>query len=257
MTNKIGGYLKLFSRINILKTLYFNFKMLPLKEALKLPFLFFGKVDFGPLSGSIVISSPVRMGIFRWGMVNDGFAPSKMFSQFSLGKQACLEIYGRVDVGCGVVFRISGHLTMSNNSFIGSKGIVACSHKISLGECARIGFGSVLMDTNHHFVIHGGCARRKEGTIVIGNYCWVGNSCTVSKGCILPDNTIVAAKSFIAKDYTECGEYCLLVGSPAKMKQTDVRRLYDIRLEQSILNYFDLHKDAEIYCLSKEERDII
>lgn len=61
----------------------------------------------------------------------------------------------------------------------------------------------------------------------------------------------------MAKDYRECGEYCLLVGSPAKMKQTDVRRLYDLKLEQAIQNYFDLHENEETYCLSNDEIGII
>ena len=157
----------------------------------------------------------------------DGFTSSKVSSHFSLGRKARLEINGRVDVGCGVVFRILGDLTLLNNSFIGSRTVVACSHKIFLGEFVRVAFGNVLMDTNHHYIVHDGCVHRKEGSIIIGNRCWIGNNSHISKGCVLPSNTIVAARSFVAKDYRECGEYCLLVGSPAKMKQTDVRRLYD------------------------------
>ncbi len=153
--------------------------------------------------------------------------------------------------------RILGDLTLLNNSFIGSRTVVACSHKIFLGEFVRVAFGNVLMDTNHHYIVHDGCVHRKEGSIIIGNRCWIGNNSHISKGCVLPSNTIVAARSFVAKDYRECGEYCLLVGSPAKMKQTDVRRLYDLKLEQAIQNYFDLHENEETYCLSNDEIGII
>ena len=257
MNERIKGYFKLLVRLNYLKTLYFNFKMLPLKDACKFPFLFFGKDEFGTLTGSIVISSSIKTGMFRWGVMIDGFTSSKVSSHFSLGRKARLEINGRVDVGCGVVFRILGDLTLLNNSFIGSRTVVACSHKIFLGEFVRVAFGNVLMDTNHHYIVHDGCVHRKEGSIIIGNRCWIGNNSHISKGCVLPSNTIVAARSFVAKDYRECGEYCLLVGSPAKMKQTDVRRLYDLKLEQAIQNYFDLHENEETYCLSNDEIGII
>lgn len=161
MNERIKGYFKLLVRLNYLKTLYFNFKMLPLKDACKFPFLFFGKVEFGTLTGSIVISSSIKTGMFRWGVMIDGFTSSKVSSHFSLGRKARLEINGRVDVGCGVVFRILGDLTLLNNSFIGSRTVVACSHKIFLGEFVRVAFGNVLMDTNHHYIVHDGCVHRK------------------------------------------------------------------------------------------------
>lgn len=167
MNERIKGYFKLLVRLNYLKTLYFNFKMLPLKDACKFPFLFFGKVEFGTLTGSIVISSSIKTGMFRWGVMIDGFTSSKVSSHFSLGRKARLEINGRVDVGCGVVFRILGDLTLLNNSFIGSRTVVACSHKIFLGEFVRVAFGNVLMDTNHHYIVHDGCVHRKEGSILL------------------------------------------------------------------------------------------
>ena len=150
MNERIKGYFKLLVRLNCLKTLYFNFKMLPFKDACKFPFLFFGKVEFGTLTGSIVISSSIKTGMFRWGVMIDGFTSGKVSSHFSLGRKARLEINGRVDVGCGVVFRILGDLILLNNSFIGSRAVVACSHKIFLGEFVRVAFGNVLMDTNYH-----------------------------------------------------------------------------------------------------------
>ena len=47
------------------------------------------------------------------------------------------------------------------------------------------------MDTNHHYIVHDGCVHRKEGSIIIGNRCWIGNNSHISKGCVLPSNTIL------------------------------------------------------------------
>lgn len=253
--NRFLLYFRTLYKLNIIKTLYFNFKLLKLKDAIKLPFLFFGNVKLGKLSGNVLFTVPVETGIFRWGVDYEGFAPSNMPSSFSLGKHAILEIRGRSDVACGVVFRISGHLILSKGSFIGSKSIVVCDKKISIGICSRIAFGSVLMDTNHHFVIYNNQVTPREKAITIGDYCWIGNNSTIGKGCVLPNNTIIAAKSFISKDYTELGENCLLAGCPAKVKQNGIRRLYNIEIEENIQEYFNAHKDVKFYYLSEEEKN--
>ena len=38
-------------RVNVIKTIWFNFKMLPLKQAIYFPFFFYGKVSFRDLRG--------------------------------------------------------------------------------------------------------------------------------------------------------------------------------------------------------------
>ena len=157
----------------------------------------------------------------------------------------------------GTVFRIIGHLILSNNSYIGSKSVVACNKRITIGSCSRIAFGSILMDTDHHFLLYDGKVRPKEGEIKIGDYCWIGNNTTISKGCILPNNTIVAAKSLVSKNYTDEGENCLLAGSPAKVKRTGITRLYNRELEDTIQKYFDSNVNAGFYCLTEDEIDKI
>lgn len=111
------------------------------------------------------------------------------------------------------------------------------------------------MDTNHHFVIYNNQVTPREKAITIGDYCWIGNNSTIGKGCVLPNNTIIAAKSFISKDYTELGENCLLAGCPAKVKQNGIRRLYNIEIEENIQEYFNAHKDVKFYYLSEEEKN--
>ena len=253
---KLFAYIKVIKNLNIIKTLYFNFKIFKFRDACKLPCLFFGNVEI-EVTGSVLFTTPIKTGLLKFGIENDGFTPKKAFSKFSIGKAGILEIRGRVDVGCGTVFRIIGHLILSNNSYIGSKSIIACNRKISIGTCSRIAFGSVIMDTNHHFIIVNKEVRPAEGTIHIGDYCWIGNNTTISKGCNLPNNTIVAAKSLVSHDFSDNGENCLLAGCPAKVKRTGIVRLYNRELERNIQEYFDSHENAESYCLTEEELSMI
>ena len=95
---KLSGYIKILRNLNIFKTILFNFKMFKFKDAYKLPCLFFGHVEM-EVHGSVLFTVPIRTGIFRFGIENDGFAPRKARSKFSIGETGILEIRGRADVG--------------------------------------------------------------------------------------------------------------------------------------------------------------
>lgn len=57
----------LFKR-NWFAILYFNFKMLPFRQAVRLPFDFYGKIKFQSLKGKVIINTTVSRGCFQlWG----------------------------------------------------------------------------------------------------------------------------------------------------------------------------------------------
>ena len=60
--------IKRFLHSRMLKTIWFNFKMLPFKQAVRLPVFIFGKTEFRDLSGKIIIDCPrVWPGMIRIG----------------------------------------------------------------------------------------------------------------------------------------------------------------------------------------------
>jgi transcription-repair coupling factor (superfamily II helicase) len=52
-SNRFMNVMKLSVRLNLRSTIYFNFKVLPFHQAVKLPFHFFGKTDFADLSNTV------------------------------------------------------------------------------------------------------------------------------------------------------------------------------------------------------------
>ena len=47
--------------------LYFNFKMLPFRQAVKFPFDFYGAIRFQSLRGKVELNGQVRRGQFQFG----------------------------------------------------------------------------------------------------------------------------------------------------------------------------------------------
>lgn len=50
---------------NLIKTIWFNFKMLPIKKAYKLPIYLYGKVSFRSTSGKIVLPQKSNSGMTK------------------------------------------------------------------------------------------------------------------------------------------------------------------------------------------------
>src|SRR5690554_2280342 len=84
--------LKRFFKIGIFRTLYFNFKMLPFSQALKLPFILSKYTRLHNLSGHIVLNCKLKPGLITFGFAGDDIIDSKSNRVF-------LDIKGRVEFG--------------------------------------------------------------------------------------------------------------------------------------------------------------
>lgn len=76
-------WLKLLTKIlchNWLAILYFNFKMLPFKQAIHLPFDFYHKIRFNDLSGKVNIKSKkIYRGMIKTRRTRKRHIPTAMF----------------------------------------------------------------------------------------------------------------------------------------------------------------------------------
>lgn len=65
--NYIRMILYVLRKCNVIKTIYINFKMLPLKVAVRLPIYVYGKTIFRSLSGTIEIKGVIHAGMIKIG----------------------------------------------------------------------------------------------------------------------------------------------------------------------------------------------
>lgn len=228
--------IKRFLACRKLKTIWFNFKVLPFSQARKLPFFIYGKSTFRSLEGQIVIDAPVRPGMILIGK-NDYYVGTNV-------QQTIWTINGKLIFkgpfkflhGSNVVVSRTGTLTLGGKeSLFGSDCKVICFDSITIGENARITWECQFMDTSFHYIEENGRkARPLTKPISIGANVWIGNRTTVSKGAVIPDNTIVASNSLVNKDFSGSGPNIMLAGVPASTKATNIRRVFDERLQKEL-----------------------
>jgi acetyltransferase-like isoleucine patch superfamily enzyme len=224
------GYDFLFTH-NWLATFYFNFKMLPFRQAVKLPFDFYYGVRFKNLSGKIVISAK---GGIRRGMIKIGAQGSDMFSKTDvvIDLRGKLVIAESVTIGLGTLVRVekSGKIVIGNGVAIGAKSVLFCEDSIIIGDNTITSWDCQIMDTDTHSIKDTDSLKVYERSkpVVIGERCWIGNHVLINKGTVLPDDVIVAACSLCNKNYTPIIEpFSIIGGVPAKLISENKRMLGD------------------------------
>lgn len=239
-----------FFTINWLKTLYFNFKMLPFEQALKMPFYFYGSVKFSSLKGSVEIKSPIKRGMFGFGQQYEMTSKSSGTAEFVLKGKLIIRGYVQFGKDCFLMIGENAVLDMHNMAGMASGGKLICTDHITFKTFARVGSECQIIDTDFHQMIHSETGERYQMTkpIEIGAYNYVGRWTSLMKGTITPDYCTIATNSLCNKDYSDLGNYILIGGIPAKLIKTKIVRDWEgerISMKKYLLleNKFKATKD--------------
>lgn len=223
---KLYYWLKFQLSVNWIKTIYFNFKKFPFKVAIKLPVYFYGSVKLTCLKGEIIIDAPIRRAMVGFGQQFELGTRHKSVAEINLSGQ--LVVKGHVHIGKDNLLYIGlgaycefGHMTC-----LGSDVKLFCTNKIILGQWARIGYQSQLLDTNFHNMFDTLTKKNMplSKPIYIGNYNSIANRNSVMQGAKTPDYCVVASNSLLNKDYRHLGHNILLGGVPAKVIKNNFSR---------------------------------
>ncbi len=222
-----------FFKINLFKTLYFNFRLLPFEQAIKFPVFIYHRVEIGKTNGKIIFAVPPRTGLVQIGFVVNDFVGNKQWGYVSI--EGDLEIKGKVDFGIGSHLKIYKNAKFSvGNNFVSGASRFICEKLIVIGNNVRYAHECQTMDSNFHYIedVNSKNVDSCNGKIIIGDACWIANRCTIQKGTVIPDSCIIGAYSVLNKDYTKsCPPYSLIAGIPAKLIKTGFRRIFDLEEE--------------------------
>lgn len=227
-------------KINLIYSLYFNFRYLPFKTAIKLPIFIYPKTKFTMLKGAKIIVDELNVG---FGSIRIGMH-ELLFSQRKTGSliinKGSLYLGNNVSIYCGICCTItkSGKLNIGNNTKFGSNNKIICMKEIIICDSSRFAFDCLIFDTNFHYIEN--IEEKKHNQIakkvVINKFCWIGSRTIINSGTILPNHTIVASCSLLNKDYSVLiRENSLLAGIPAKFIRTGVKRIWDTDLENELI----------------------
>lgn len=216
-------------RFSIIKSIYLNFKVLPIAEAIRLPIFVsrYTKIRGKLKKGSIRISGKKTPG-----MILLGFGGSKDLFDYNSRKNyleisgGYLEFEGKARFSPHFSILISGAAMEVGSGFTCNNGCsFSCVSGIKIGEDCLLGGNIIIRDSDGHSVFSvndNGEYLQKEPAkpVRIGNHVWICNKCDILKGISIASNNIIAYGSLCTRSITE--ENCVIAGQPAKVIQRNI-----------------------------------
>ena len=199
------------------KTLYINFKTLPISDALKFPFIVMGPCSFrGINKKSICIDTPVKKGMIRIGAqktAKRGIQVNR-HTHFICENGGKIVFHGNASIGAGSSLCASGGVislgddfSCNNNCFLYSM------ESISVGDNVLLGWNINIRDNDGHPIYHEGTLCNPNKPIVLHDNIWIASYVDILKGVELASGTIIGTRSLVTKGTTE--ENTIIGGSPA------------------------------------------
>lgn len=217
-TDKLVKIIRYISGIP--KSIYVNFRLLPLHQAIKLPIMVSRKTKLRSLSGTAHLSK-VRIGIVRIGFGGTDMMDYR-YERSILKITGDIYFQGKTKIGVGARLMVSGKLTLGNNFNITGDAMIICAKEIQIGHNTMIAWQSILMDTDQH-AIYGqdNTLINQDKEITIGSNVWIGAKSFILKGSTIPDGCIIGANTTISKKFTK--NYAIIAGNPAKILKENIR----------------------------------
>lgn len=207
------------------RSICFNLRMLPLRQAWRLPILVSHRTKVENLSGKMMmLADKPRIGLVKVGF-NIYQHTDFRFDRTRLNLRGQWVVNGECAVGTGACLNIgeSGVLTFGDNVSIGPKTLIICHKGITFGSHNQTSWCCTLMDTDQHRLVNdqGNCCN-EDRPIQFADGVWLGCHVIVTKGTSLAPHTTVGAGSVLHGRYDE--PHTILAGNPAQVVKRGVTR---------------------------------
>lgn len=203
------------------KSIYVNLKLLPFKEAIKLPIIVSARTKLSSLEGNVILSQN-KTGIIRIGFGNTQLV-DYTYERSILHIEGTIHFHGKTKMGRGTRITVEkeGFLEIGKGFLISARSTIICCKKITIGSHSMFAWDSLIMDTDqHHIYNENNDIINEDQEIIIGEKVWLGTRCIILKSSTLPNGSIVAANTLICKKYQQ--EKTILAGNPVKVIKENV-----------------------------------
>ncbi len=225
--------LRFYMKINWVKTIYFNFKKFEFAIACKLPVFFYGPVRFQNISGDFIIEAPIKRGMIGFGQPYEKTTVHRGIAELAV--EGKMIFNGHVQFGKDYFIYVAPNATaqFGHMASMASTGKIICTHHVTLGDYARIGSESQVIDTTFHQMTDTITGEKLpiDGPVILGNFNYVGNRVSIMKGTVTPDYCTIASMSVCNKDYNGLGQNVMIGGIPAKLIRKNTCRDWEGELD--------------------------
>ena len=203
-----------------------NYKIFPHRIAKKLPLCISHKTRcIGLRKNCIDIDGEIKRFMFSYGIVEGSvgeYGNRKNTLMFVGNGKLIIDGYSTFCQGAVVRVFDNANLIIKNGSWFNADCTISCSKRIEIGQDFLAGWDVAIRDSDGHKLISAIDSKvlNEDKDIIISDHVWVGADTLISKGTILPQNTVVAGRSLVNKEYID--ENIVLAGVPARIVKRNI-----------------------------------
>ena len=241
-----------FDHVCWIKTIMYNWLWFGCKGLRKLPIWIYNDVQI------LANDEMVIVGEMHSGMIKMGVWKPKANSKTRWINNSKVVFYGDAIIRGGTTFENTGVVEIGKNVLLSESSRVMCERHITFGDNVSLGFESIAIDTDFHFVlnVHDMTVQDNKKSIYIGAGSWIAGYSKVMKGTVLPPCSIVASCSMVNMDYSKEAPNTIFAGAPAKPIKTGYRRIHNVAEEWNLNQKFPIEgniwhietNDIDKYC---------
>jgi acetyltransferase-like isoleucine patch superfamily enzyme len=226
-----GGHISRFRRATLVveavrglpKTLLFNLRYLPLRQAVRLPVLVSHRVALLRLRGTVTVRDPARFAtvLLGFGSVG-GFDFKRERSVWQVAGNVIFDGPARLGNGFKLAVGRGAPVTFGANFVLSAESQMVIVAGLTFGRDCLVSWDVLLLDVDGHVVVKDADEGKPMASpIVFGDRVWIGTRATVLKGVELRDDVVVAAGAVVIRPEPESG--VLIGGIPAAVLRRGVR----------------------------------
>lgn len=203
---------------SIIKSLYYNYRYLPSKQAIFLPLIVSKNAK---IIGKGTINIPTQIEL-----KNVKIYVGCQALRWNVEKDTVIVCEGRLDIQGENIFIGSGSkieiakdaiMILKNKFNITGNRKIICEKTISFGEDNLISWDTLIMDTDAHTIKS---EKAQKSGVHFGNHIWLAANTNILPGTILMDNIVVGCGAVVKGKYEESN--CILAGIPARVIKKNI-----------------------------------
>lgn len=200
------------------KTVYFNFRYLPCRQAIKLPIWLIYTSNVKIMGGGkIIIRGDIKTAMIRIGFHKVPIGEPREKTVLNIERGGKFVFKGSAHIGHGSKIHVASdaELILGDNFAISASSQLNCYKKILFGRDIQFSWDCLVMDSDTHKIVgKDGNIINEARDIVFGDKIWIGCRSTILKGSVIPSNCVIGACSLVSGDKFE--ENTIIAGTPAK-----------------------------------------
>lgn len=208
--------------LNFIKSLYFNFRYLPFRQAVYMPVWITTNFRIHGLKrGQLILHQPYRKSVFLGDCGSPGL--QEMKGCIYMSKDSKLIFQGFTVISQGTVFRLDkdAKIELGDKFYCNKNCFFRSSDIIKFGNHCAVGWNVQINTNDGHEVYYDDKICVNHGNIIIGENVWLTSNSIVCKNTSIADGCILAQGAVLTKKITD--KNSLIGGVPAKVIKKGVR----------------------------------